>query len=195
MEEERLDMSAELERMKSEYAVLKNRLKDQEIINNRLILDSVRNKVNVIETHERIEYVMCIMAIVLSPLYHFAFGASWWFCGATVLFMAFAGYWTMLRHRNVRASNVADKDMLTFLKNVKYLRSEYADWLKIGVPLLVVWVGWLFYEIFSHADDMRVAVFFSSFVLSGLLIGASIGLNMRKRVIRTCDAIIAQLES
>lgn len=190
-----MDLSAELEQMKSEYAVLKNKLNNQEIINNRLILDSVRGKVNFLESHERTEYVLCLVAAIMSPVYHFAFGASWLFCGATAVFMVFTGYWTMLRHRNVRASSVSDKDMLTFLKNVKYLRQEYASWLNIGIPLLVLWLVWLFYEIFSHMEDLRTATFFAVCVVAGLLIGGSIGLRMRNKVIRTCDAIIAQLES
>ena len=194
MEEERIDMSADLEQLRAEYDVLKKKLDNQEIINNRLILDSIRGKVGVIENHERTEYILCAVAAVMSPIYHFAFGASWWFCGATALLMAFTGYWTMLCHQNVRAANVADKDMLTFLKNVKYLRSEYARWLKIGLPLLAAWLGWLFYEIFTQTDDQRFALLLSCCVVGGLLIGGSIGLRMRSKVIRACNEIIAQLE-
>lgn len=195
MEEEKIDMSAELEQLRAEYAVLRNKLSGQEIINNRLIMDVVRGKVNVIETHERVEYIMCVVAAVFSPVYHFALGASWLFCGATVLLMAFTGYWTMLRHKNVKASKIADKDMLSFLKNVKSLRYEYVNWLKIALPLIAIWLGWLFYEIFINMEDIRKAIYLSVCVLVGALIGGCIGLCMRNKVIHACDAIIAQLEN
>lgn len=190
---EEMNVSEELEQMRSEYAVLKRKLNEQEVINNKLIISSVRGKINYLTSHERMEYVFCLLAIALSPVYHTSFSASWAFCAATVLFMLFCGYWTWKRHRELKSGNVESENMLTVVKKVRVLRQEYIDWLKIAIPLLVAWLGWLFAEIFMHLDR-QVAIFMALGVMSGLIIGGFIGLRMRRNVIRTCDEIISQIE-
>ena len=192
--EENINISEELEQLRSEYAVLKNKLDEQEIINDRIMLDSVRSKVDVIDNNDRVIIVCCLLAMFFSPAYHYIFGATWWFCGATALFMAYGCYCTVRRHRSLFLTYKVERDMLPLVKKIKYFRNEYVNWLNVGMPLLVVWVVWLFLEIFWHADNRPVALLLSGCVLAGLGIGGAIGLRMRTRVIRTCDAIISQLK-
>lgn len=186
------NMSAELEQIRSEYAVLKRKLDGQEIINDRIMLDSVRSKIDVIESQERGLLVCCIAAMLLSPVCHLLFGASWWFCGATFLYMAYAVYRVLLNRRYFVADNRAGKDMLPVIKKIKYFRTEYANRLNTGLPLAVVWLVWLVWEVFRHAGGSQVVVYVLCGVIVGLAIAGAVLLNMRARVIRNCDAIIRQ---
>lgn len=187
-------LSAELDQMRSEYATLKKKFDEQEIINSKLIVNSVKTKVDSLDRHERFEYVACAFAALLSPVYHYTFNASWWFCLGTVVFMLFCGYKTWLEHRNVKAYDVRSKDMLSVAKNVRKLRQDYTNWLNVALPLLVVWLGWLFAELMMNNDDKKFVILMAGSIICGLLIGGSIGLSMRRKVIRTCDEIIAQIE-
>lgn len=189
-----LDMSAELEQMRSDYAALKNKLESQEIISDRLVMESVRSKVELIDSQDRISIACCAVAFFLSPAYHFIFGATWWFCGATALFMAYAGWCAVRRRRNMGLAFKADRDMLPLLNKIKYFRREYANRLNVALPLVVTWAVWLFMEIFWHAGGRPAAILLSGCALAGLLIGGAIGLRMRARVIRACDAIVRQLK-
>lgn len=186
-------MSGELEQLKSDYALLKKKLDDQEIFQGNMVVDSVKSKVGYITMQERVEYVFAVLAILLSPTYHTVFGVSWWFCLATVLFMLFCGYWTWMNHHKLRV-HADDEDMLTVVKNVKALRQKYVGWFRIAIPLLLVWVSWLVAEIIIRCDKTGLAVVFCAAVFAGLLIGGAIGLKMHRSVIRTCDDIISQIE-
>ena len=50
--EDNINISEELEQLRSEYAVLKNKLDEQEIINDRIMLDSMHSKVDVIDEYK-----------------------------------------------------------------------------------------------------------------------------------------------
>ena len=137
-----------------------------------------------------------------------AFSFDGCYCAVDILHKTEEGYAiyevkssTDLSHLEVYAQDVAYQKYVltncginvtgTYLVNIN---SEYVNWLNVGMPLLVVWVIWLFLEIFWHADNRPVALLLSGCVLAGLSIGGVIGLRMRTRVIRTCDAIISQLK-
>ncbi|MCQ2084374.1 MAG: hypothetical protein MJY58_07785 [Bacteroidaceae bacterium] len=192
--EENIDITAELEQLRSDYAVLKKRLDDQEIINDGLLIDSIHSKVRVIDGHDRINIACAILALFFSPAYHYIFNASWWFCGATAVFMAYGCFCTIRRHKDLFLAYKVGKDMLPIVKKIRYFRNEYVNWLNVGLPLTAAWALWLFVEIFLHAENRPAAIFLSGCVAAGLSVAGAIGMRMRARVIRSCDAVISQLK-
>lgn len=192
--EEELDLSKELEQLRSDYSLLKKKLDEQEIVNDRNMLDSVRVKVDAIMSQERTVITCSLIAMCMSPMYHLAFGASWWFCGATFLFMAYSYYSTLKRCRSVASARLSGRNMMSVTNTIRYYRNEYSNWLNVGFPLCVVWILWLFLEIYMHTESRTAMLVISGAVLCALGFGIAVGLGVRATVIRSCDAIIGQVK-
>ena len=195
MENEELNKSIELEQLRSEYAVLKSKLENQEIINERLLKLSMKDKVRTLDFQERMEYVCCVFVVLISPLsFHYGLHASWWFVGATVLMMGVCAFFTWKFHRNVKARDMEGQDLLTIAKNTKQLKEDYYKWIKWGALMLVAWLGWLVAEIFINVEDHRLAIVMTISIGIGVLVGGIIGFAQLRKIVRTCDDIISQIE-
>lgn len=195
MEKDDFCLSPELEQMKNEYEVLKEKLSKQLIVNDKLLKESMKTKLTWLDKEERDEYVTGAVAILLSPCFRLTFGASWWLIGFTVLMVAFCLFANWWIHRKVGVKHLEAQDMHTVLCNVRKLRQCYADWLKWSIPLIVVWFSWLVAECYLHADDKRYAIGLCISGFVGGCVGGAIGLRIRRKSIRTCDALIEQLEN
>lgn len=194
MDTEEIRISEEMEQMRSQYELLKSKLESQEIINERLLKESMKTKVGRLESKERMQYALAVIAALLSPAFHFAYGTSWYFVGATALLMLVCGYFTWRFHRKVHARDLDNQDLLTVAKNVSELKQNYAGWLKWGVILIVSWLGGLAAEIFMNNPDDKLRFAMLVAVGVGALVGAVFGLLLHRKVLRTCDEIISQIE-
>lgn len=188
-------MSAELEQMKNEYELLKDKLSHQTIVNDKLLKESMKTKLTWLDKEERNEYVYCAVAILLSPCFHLAFSASWWLIGFTMLIMVFCSFANWWIHRKVGVKHLEAQDLHTVLCNVRKLRQSYVDWLKWSIPLIVVWFGWLVAECYLRSDDKRYAIGLCISCFVGGCVGGAIGFRIRRKSIRTCDALIEELEN
>ncbi len=190
-----LNTSAELEQLRTEYAALKKKLDNQEIISDRLMLDSVRGKMEFIDKQQASLMFCCIAVMLCAPFFRICLGTSWWFCGATFIYMGYICCRVIRDRRYFLAAGRAGKDMLPVLEKIKYFRMEYARHLNTGLPLAVVWVAWMFIEIYRCADGSRAAAYVLCGAAAVLVVAATVLLGMRARVIRSCDAIIGQLKN
>ena len=73
MENENLNTSAELEQMRKEYDLLKNKFAQQSIVNDRLLKESMKRKLTWLDKEEREEYIYAGVAIALGVV----FGVVW----------------------------------------------------------------------------------------------------------------------
>ena len=92
----------------------------------------------------------------------------------------------------VHARHIEQQDLLTVAKNVKQLRKGYVDWLKWSLPLLVVWAGWIAYEVVRNLDRSPWPMMIGLGI--GMAFGMLIGLRYRSKAIKTCDELIKQIE-
>lgn len=185
-----------LEQLRKDYSELKNRLDEQEIINDRLLRRTFEAKVRSIHSVAWTSFLCGLFVLFVAPFaFHFNPGlnASWAFVIGTDLMMIVCMTFTYLFHKNVSAPQDGD-DLLTFAKNVKKLKADYQGWLKYAVLMVTVWFGWLMYEIFQHSEDQIYAISMAVGVTVGLVIGGIVGYKMNLKVIRQCDEIIASIE-
>lgn len=194
MNNDNINTSAELEQMRSEFEILKNKLNSQDIINDKLMRSSMRAQADVLDRQERVQYACAAIAILCSPSFHYGYGASWYFVAATILFMLVCVFFTWRFHRNVKARNMDHEDLLTVQKNVKEFKRNYSSWLKYGLAGIVIWIGMLSYEIISHSDNDKLTYFIIGGMAFGVILGGIIGLRMHFKVLRTCDEMISQIE-
>ena len=185
--------NSELETMRAQIALLKEKLDKETIVSEKLLRDTMRHKARNINTNAWISVASSIFVIIWAVAYIPNEGFSWWFSGATVLMMLVCDFFTWKYHKDVNAKTMSG-DLLTVAKVMKQLRDNYQKWLKYAIAMIVVWFSWLVIEFCIQLNNWKFAVFMVLILLIGGGIGGFIGLKMHNSVIRNAEEIISQIE-
>jgi len=185
--------NSELETMRAQIALLKDKLDKETIVSEKLLRDTMRHKARTINNNAWISVVASIFVIFWSLTFLPSEGFSWWFIAGTILMMLVCDFFTWKYHKDVNAKTMSG-DLLTVAKVMKQLRDNYKKWLKYSIAMIVVWFVWFAIEYCIQLSDWRVAVIMIIALLIGLAIGGFIGLKMHNAVIRNAEEIISQIE-
>lgn len=186
-----------LEEMRAGYKTLKDALARQEIVNDRLMRETMKSKVRGIRSLTAAGYVCTVFVMVMAPLvfhYYPVINASWYFVAGTELLMLFCMVVSRRYNHNVQSTDLNSCDLLTFSKHVRKMKEDYSGWLKYGVTLAFVWGAWFCAEVWFHSTDPKMALPIIVGMIVGLVTGGVIGYRMNRRIVSTCDDIIAQIE-
>lgn len=77
-------------------------------------------------------------------------------------------------------------------KNVASAKKFDIDWLKFGIPAVILWFGWFTYEVYLQDNDLANGLFWGGCV--GGVIGAIAGFKFHFRTQRQYQEIIDQIE-
>ena len=185
--------NSELETMRAQIALLKEKLDKETIVSEKILRDTMRHKARTINTNAWISVGASIFVIIWALTTVPSLGFSWWFAGATILMMLVCDFFTWKYHKDVNAKTMSG-DLLTVAKVMKQLRDNYKKWLKYSIALISIWFVWLSIEFCIQLNDWRLAVVMIIALLVGLAIGGFIGLKMHNSVIRNAEEIIQQIE-
>lgn len=183
----------ELEEMRAQLTVLKNKLDKETIINERLLRDTMKRKAKTINANAWVSVGAGIFVILWAIFFLPELGLSWYFVIATIVMMLVCIFFTYKQHKNVNDKTM-NGDLLTVAKVMKKLKQDYQNWLKYAFIMIAIWLPWLATEYCLILKDWKKCVFVVSGLFVGAAIGAFIGLRMHKSVIRNAEDIIKQIE-
>ena len=183
-----------LEEMRQQMTTLKNKLNQQEIVNDRLIRRSMRNEVNSIT--RRYDIIMAI-GILMVPYGYWCFvklvGLSIFFWIATSIFMLICAGATFYNSRKISDPELMSHSLVEARKKVASAKKFESNWLLFGIPAVILWMGWFFYEIYQ----IQGGDFYNGFFLGGCIggiIGAIIGIKLHLKTQRQYQDVIDQIE-
>ena len=185
--------NSELETMRAQIALLKDKLDKETIVSEKLLRDTMRHKARTINNNAWISVVASVFVIFWALTFLPSEGFSWWFTGATILMMLVCDFFTWKFHKDVNDKTMSG-DLLSVAIVMKQLRDNYKKWLKYSIAMIAVWFVWFAIEYCIQLSDWRVAVIMIVALLIGLAIGGFIGLKMHNAVIRNAEEIISQIE-
>lgn len=189
---ERMD---ELEEMRSQIAILKNKLSKESIVNDKLFNTVIKTNKGLINKFNIVEYAGCAFVIVWSLTFLPHFGMSRLFIiGTIVLILACAAATAMINWK-VRTTDFTTENMLEAAKEFKKLKNRYKYWIIIGFPLAAAWAAWFFSEIWNRLPDKKMAMGMIAGGCVGGVVGAIIDLSMNRRVMKACDEVIYEIEN
>lgn len=192
-----MENNAVLEQLRTDYNILKERLDEQEIINDRLLQQTFRSQLKSINNKAWVSIACGILVIIISPMafhYNPALNLSWAFVAATDVMMAVCIWFTLYCHKAVTLPDASKSSMKVFAQSLKGLKQRYQNWLKYAAMMISAWLIWIGVELFRNSEDVRLTVMMMTSLLVGALVGGIIGLRMHFAVIRKCDEIISQIE-
>jgi hypothetical protein len=184
----------DLENMRQQMTTLKNKLNQQEIVNDRFVRRSMRNEVNTIT---RRYYIIMALGLFMIPYGYWCFvklsGLSIFFWIVTSIFMLVCVGATFFTLRKINDPNLMNHNLVEARKKVASAKKFEANWLFFGIPAVVLWLGWFLYEVYQiHGGAIGNGIFWGGCI--GGIIGAICGLSINFRTQRQYQDIIDQIE-
>ncbi len=186
----------EILEMREQLATLKKQLDTQEIINDRLLKEAMSGKLSRINGQAIWIGVICLIMMPLGYLNFQRIGHSTAFCVATsaLFFICFVAMF--LSHYRLRKRDIYSGDLVTVYTEVARMRKIYKSWHYWSIPMLIVWFGWMEYEIYINLanEDIYALIGVSIGGIVGGIIGGIIGLRIHKRTLCTAEDLLRQIE-
>lgn len=188
----------ELEELREQIAILRNKLTKSEIISERLLRETMNNKMNYIRRMVRISN-WCAVIAILCFLPSFVIGTvSPLFYACTVCLMVVCMICNYITHREIFDPDLFNGSVATVSRAFLRARKLEKTGMVWGLLIGILWICWLSYEMtvnfvgsFSPKHFVGILVFF--IVTGG--IGFTIGFSMYLKSMRIYNDIISQLEN
>lgn len=182
----------EFEEMRSQLELLKNKIEQEEIVNDKLLRETMKFRLSSINKQVWIDVIAAAFGIFLY-LGLFSFLPIWLLAFIVVLLVADATA-TVLVHRPVREKLIMNDDLKTVANKMRRLKKAYIIALCVELPVLIIFVVLFLNEVsqFYGGNVPSSAMLCGGIV--GAFIGLAIGLMMFRRVLKNSDAIIKQIE-
>jgi membrane associated rhomboid family serine protease len=183
----------ELNNMRQQMETLKKKLEKQEIVNDRIIRQSMKKTASSISVRY---YIIMALGLLMVPYMYFVFyellELSLAFSIASGLLMLVCTAATYYNSLNLSNSNMMHGNLLDVRRRMARAKKFDANWLFFGIPAIIVWLGWLGYEFYQKDGETALAMIIGAVV--GGVIGVIIGFSMHFKTQRQYQEIIDQIE-
>lgn len=186
--------TTELYEMREQIALLKEKLNKEAIVNERLVHETMRNRINYLQRQERLSYLAALFVIVFGSICFYSLHLPVWFIGATAVFMMLIAFFNFFIHRKIHNDNLLNGDLLTTAKAFRTLKQNHITWHRVGIGCVLVWITCFIWQLYLVQGDKESVIYIAISGLIGGLIGGIIGYRKYCKVLDTCDSLIAQLE-
>ncbi len=185
-------MDYELDEMRQQMAILKDKLENQTIVNDRFIRRSIKRGVSTINKRY---LVLGIIALAMIPYGYWAFvmiaGLSVALWLASCLMMLIVVGFMIYNSRDMRDNALMSGNLLDVKRKVTLAQKRDANWLWFGIPMALAWGAWAVYEMSQKMGDNEYIV---PCCIVGVLVGALIGLKVHFKTQSRFSEIIEQIE-
>lgn len=184
----------DFENMRQQMQTLKNKLQQQEIVNDRLVRHSMKRAASNIN---RTYYAIMALCLLMIPYSYWAFvvlnafSIPFWTFTCVVMLVCLGG--TYYNSRRLSDSNMMTQNLVDVRRQMARAKKFDADWLFLGIPMIIVFLGWFFYESYLlHSDAFHNGLFWAGCI--GGVVGAIIGFSIHFKTQRQYQDIIDQIE-
>ena len=185
-------MDYELDEMRQQMAILKDKLENQTIVNDRFIRRSIKNGVSTINKRY---LVIGIVALAMIPYGYWAFvmlnGMSIAFWLASCVMMLLVVGFMIYNSQDLRDHNLMNNNLVDVKRKVAVAKKRDANWLWIGIPIALAWGAWAVYEMSQKFPDNEFLV---PCLIVCILVGALFGLKVHFKTQSHYREIIEQIE-
>ena len=184
----------ELEQMRAQLGILKDKVDSQEIVNEHLMRKVMSDKVRRLNKNAIIVGLIAIVGMIYVPWVLGRIGFPVAFLVATALFLLLAVSYDIWSHWGIKAQNIMDGDLIDTSRRIARMKKMSQRWLFFGLPCLAAWLSWFVYEILHLPGIDREG---ANFMLLGggigAVIGATLGYNFYFKSQRQAAEVIEQI--
>lgn len=187
-------ISNELEEMRSQIRILKDKLDKQTIINDQHIRKSMKSKMSEINRIILASIIFGALALPYCTWFFWSQEMSILFVVTTAIMLAVCLGLTISKQIILKRLDFSSGNLVEVAQKLGSIKKHYQDWIKIAIPLLIIWFSWFIYEIISNLGVSPMTMGLCTGGLIGGLIGGFIGFRIDRKVIRKTTEILEQIE-
>lgn len=186
--------SQELDEMRSQVAILKSKLEKQTIINDAHIRQSMKAKTSDITRVIAGSIIAGIFSIPYCTWAFVHFGFSLYFIIATDIMLAVCTAMTVRQRYMLNKLDFTQGNLVDVAEKLSVFKTTYIEWVKIGILMLIVWLGWLVYEAVRFMEHGPLFAGFMAGISIGILIGGIVAFRMNRKILKKSTEILEQIK-
>ena len=187
-------ISHELEEMKIQIDNLKKKLEDQTIVNEKHIRNSFSTKISDINRTVTMTVIAGIIALVYCTCFFHFKGLSLAFTISTGLMLAVCVLLTLIQKIQLSRIDISAGNLVETARDISKIRTHYKDWYKTAIPMIIIWFGWMTYEILTRFEMTPMTIGFLSGAATGGILGGIIGGRINKKIINRTEELLGYIE-
>lgn len=192
MENEKF-ISQELEEMRSQIDILKNQLEKQVIVNDTHIRNSMKSKASDINRTVGATIFLGVIALIYCTWFFYSQGLSLLFVIATAIMLATCIILTIAQKAALGKLDFSSDNIVETAKILGKIKTHYSEWHRIAIPMILIWFGWLIYEVISTLGPSPMTIGFCCGAFIGGILGGIMGLRINRKVVRKASEILSQI--
>lgn len=181
-----------LEEMKEQMLLLKKKLEQQKIVNDKMLRSAMKKKLYGLNRKVRVMFIVGIFVAIWAPGYFTLVGFTPLFCAATTLMLLFSAFKTFQYHRKLWKLKLSESNLLELAQELALLRTRYKNWYKFAWGMIIPWLAWMGYEATKIFGEELLWYIGGSAI--GLIIGGLIGTRLNNNIIRRTDELLEQIK-
>lgn len=186
-------ISHELEEMRAQINILKDKLEKQNIVNEKHIRNSMVLKANNLNNTVRGTVIGGIFALIYCPICFSHLGCSLPFVIATTIMLAVCLALTILQKVALGKMDFSQGSLVETAKTLGSVKKHYIQWTRFVAPVLIsLWYAWCMYELIKL--DKSGGIVILVFATIGGIIGGIIGFSINRKVITQANEILSQIK-
>jgi FtsH-binding integral membrane protein len=184
----------ELEQMRQEFADFKTMLKQQQILNDKMIRRTVQKDYTKERKSIWLIGTMSLFAILAFVESTFVMNVlPVWFFVLTMVYLAFCVAFTVYSVRRYVSGDIITGSVVQAAENMLVYKRLNNRWMMyLGIPSIVVWVALFFLAVSRNGSDSAHGMMLGGVI--GLVIGSVCGISYYLDQRRRVDRIIQQIE-
>lgn len=187
-------MSQELEEMRSQINILKDKLQKQAIVNEQHIRNSMKTKMSDINRIVTMTIVFGFFALAYCTWFFCHIGLSLAFTLSTAIMLAVCVYLTIRQKMTLNKIDFSSGNLVEVAKHLSKVRTHYHEWIKIALPLILLWFSWLIYEVIHNLGVEPMTMGFCTGAALGVVIGGFLGYKINRKVVNKANEILDHIK-
>ena len=187
-------ISHELEEMRSQIGILKEKLEKQNIVNEQHIRRSMKSKMSSINRTIAGTIIAGSFALPYCTWFFWSQDLSKLFIVATAIMLTVCLGLTILQQVRLKNLDFSDSNLVETAEELSKVKKHYSEWKWVALPMIIIWLGWLMYEMISKMGTEPYIIGFCCGAAVGAIIGGIIGFRINRKVIRKTGEILEQIE-
>jgi hypothetical protein len=141
-------------------------------------------------------YIIMGLCVLMVPYGYWSFvvlshlSIPFWI--ATSIIMLVCASATFYNTRKISDPGLMNHSLLEASKRVASAKKFDSNWLLVGIPMIILWLCWFFYETYQQNHDYANGFFWGGVI--GGTIGAILGFSLHFKTQRQYQEIIDQIE-
>lgn len=188
-----LNENMELEQMREQLTLLREKLKQQEIVNENAIVKAIKSGVSSINRRGLVHTLIGLFAIPFCCWVFIEMNLSEAFVWGTGIMLTVCLLVIVYTHSGLNLLNVSRSNLVQVGLRTLRLRKIYKLWYYIAVPMILIWGYFLYGELAHLITDVKQLRMLLLSALIGGVIGGIIGVRMHNKTIRDADDVLEHI--